>query len=217
MKIFIDTANIDEIRKAHSWGIIDGVTTNPTLIAREGTELKEQIRHITDIVDGPISVEVMGHSAEDMIKEARVYSDWSDNIVIKIPMTMEGLRAVHTLENESIITNVTLVFSIVQVLLAAKAGASYVSPFIGRIDDTGHDGMQVVRDSMIILGQYEYPTKLIVASIRHPLHVREAAIIGADIVTVPFQILEKMFGHPLTDIGIDRFIADWERAGITRQ
>ena len=208
MKIFIDTANIEEIKKAKEWGIIDGVTTNPSLIAKEGVEFREIIREIEKIIEGLISVEVTTQSAEEMVEEAHELCT-SPNIVVKIPMTEEGIKAVKQLE---IPTNVTLVFSANQALLAAKAGASYVSIFIGRLDDIGHEGMQVVRDTVEILNTYNFNTEVIVASIRHPLHVIEAAKAGAHIATIPFNVLEKMFRHPLTDIGLERFLNDWEKA-----
>jgi transaldolase len=199
MKIFIDTANLDEIRKANEWGIIDGVTTNPTLVAKENKDFKEIVQEIIRIVDGPISVEVISTDAEGMIKEAVEMSEWSQNIVVKIPMIPEGLKAVKILNTRNIKTNVTLVFSVNQALLAAKAGATYVSPFIGRLDDIGHDGMQIVRDMVGIFNCYNFKTEIIVASIRHPLHVIEAAKTGAHVATIPFSVIEKMFDHPLTD------------------
>jgi len=207
MKIFIDTANIEEIKKANEWGIIDGVTTNPSLIAKEGREFRENIREIEKIIDGPISVEVTSQSAEKMVEEALELCT-SPNIVVKIPMTEEGIKAVKKLE---IPTNVTLIFSVNQALLAAKAGASYVSIFIGRLDDIGHEGMQIVRDTVEALFSYDFETEVIVASIRHPLHVIEAAKAGAHIATIPFNVLEKMFTHPLTDIGLERFLKDWQK------
>ena len=211
MKIFIDTANIEEIKKANDWGVIDGVTTNPSLVAKEGREFKELIREIVNIVNGPISVEVISTSAEGMVKEAVELSKWSQNIVVKIPMIPEGLKAVKILSAKGIKTNVTLVFSGNQALLAAKAGATYVSPFIGRLDDIGHDGMQIVRDMVEVFNTYNFKTEVIVASIRHPLHVIEAAKAGAHVATVPFKVIEKMFKHPLTDIGLERFLEDWKK------
>lgn len=211
MKIFIDTANLDEIRKANEWGIIDGVTTNPTLVAKENKDFKEIVQEIIRIVDGPISVEVISTDAEGMIKEAVEMSEWSQNIVVKIPMIPEGLKAVKILNTRNIKTNVTLVFSVNQALLAAKAGATYVSPFIGRLDDIGHDGMQIVRDMVGIFNCYNFKTEIIVASIRHPLHVIEAAKTGAHVATIPFSVIEKMFDHPLTDIGLKNFLKDWKK------
>ncbi|MDD5473254.1 MAG: fructose-6-phosphate aldolase [Candidatus Methanoperedens sp.] len=209
MKIFIDTANLDEIRKANEWGIIDGVTTNPTLVAKENKDFKEIVREIIRIVDGPISVEVISTDVEGMIKEAVEMSEWSQNIVVKIPMIPEGLKAVKILNGRNVKTNITLIFSVNQALLAAKAGATYVSPFIGRLDDIGHDGMQIVRDMVNVFKLYNFKTEIIVASIRHPLHVIEAAKAGAHVATIPFNVIEKMFAHPLTDIGLERFLSDW--------
>lgn len=212
MKIFLDTANIAQIKEAASWGVVDGVTTNPTLIAKEGRDFKETIKEISKIVDGPISAEVMSDKAEDMVKEARKLAAWSKNVVVKIPMTAEGLKAVSELKKEGIKTNVTLVFSANQALLAAKAGAAYVSPFVGRLDDNGWDGMSMIWDLVEIFQQYSFDTQIIVASVRHPLHVTEAAQAGAHIATVPFDVLKKMLNHPLTDDGIARFKKDWESA-----
>lgn len=210
MKIFIDTANVDEIREAESWGIIDGVTTNPSLIAKEGRNFEEVVKEITSIVDGPISAEVISLEHEGMVEEARKLSKIHKNIVIKIPMCIEGLKAVHTLSNEGIETNVTLIFSAAQALLAARAGASYVSPFIGRIDDNGADGMQLVTDIAEIFNNYSIPTEIIAASVRGPMHAVNAALAGADIATIPFKVLQQMTKHPLTDLGIERFLKDWE-------
>ncbi len=210
MKIFIDTANLDEIRKANDWGIIDGVTTNPTLVAKEKRDFKDIVREIIRIVDGPISVEAISMDVDGMVNEAIEMSEWAQNIVVKIPMTPEGLKAVKILNGKNIKTNVTLIFSVNQALLAAKAGATYVSPFIGRLDDIGHDGMQIVRDMANIFDKYDFKTEIIVASIRHPLHVIEAAKAGAQIATIPFNVIEKMFSHPLTDAGLDRFLKDWK-------
>ena len=211
MKIFIDTANIEEIKKANDWGVIDGVTTNPSLVAKEGREFKELIREIVNIVNGPISVEAISTNAEGMVKEAVELSKWSQNIVVKIPMIPEGLKAVKILGAKEIKTNVTLAFSVNQALLAAKAGATYVSPFIGRLDDIGHEGMQIVRDMVKIFNIYDFKTEVLVASIRHPLHVIEAAKAGAHVATIPFNVIEKMFKHPLTDIGLERFLEDWKK------
>jgi transaldolase len=211
MKIFIDTANIDEIRTANDWGVIDGVTTNPTLVAKEGKDFKSIVNQILSIVDGPISVEVISTDAEGMVKEAVEMSKWSKNIVIKIPMIPEGLKAVKILNEKGIKTNVTLVFSVNQALLAAKAGATYVSPFIGRLDDIGHDGMQIIRDLVLIYKLYNFKTEIIVASVRHPLHVVESAKIGAHVATIPYGVIEKMFKHPLTDIGLEKFLKDWKK------
>jgi len=212
MKFFIDTANVDAIRKAHQRGMVDGVTTNPSLVAKEGRNFREIVDEIASFVDGPISLEVVSEDAEGMIEEARELNGWIDNAAIKIPMTWEGLKAVKVLSDEEIHTNVTLCFSANQALLAAKAGASFISPFIGRLDDVGKTGMQLVDEIVQIYMNYGYATEVIVASIRHPMHVLEAAYIGADIATIPPSVLEKMVNHPLTDVGIERFLADWEKA-----
>ena len=214
MKFFIDTANIDEIKKAGDWGIIDGVTTNPTLVAREKKDFKVLIQEILKIIDGPVSVEAVSPDAEGMVREAEGFAAWSDNVVVKIPMTPEGIKATGILTKKNIKTNVTLIFSANQALLAAKAGATYVSPFIGRLDDSGTDGMQVVKDIHAICRNYSFDTQIIVASIRHPLHVTEAAKVGADVTTIPFSVLEKLFLHPLTDKGLEIFERDWKKAGL---
>lgn len=211
MKVFIDTANVDEIKKANDWGIVDGVTTNPTLVAKEGKDFKALINEILSIVNGPISVEVISTDSEGMVREALEISKWSENIVIKIPMIPEGLKAVKILNEKGIKTNVTLVFSVNQAILAAKAGATYVSPFIGRLDDIGHNGMQIIQDMAQIYKSYNFKTEIIVASIRHPLHVIEAAKTGAHVATIPFGVIDKMFKHPLTDIGLENFLKDWEK------
>ena len=211
MKFFIDTANVEAIRKAHERGMVDGVTTNPSLVAKEGRNFRKIVDEIASFVKGPISLEVVSEDAEGMVKEARELNGWVDNAAIKIPMTWEGLKAVKICADEGIQTNVTLCFSPNQALLAAKAGASFVSPFIGRLDDIGHVGMQVVVDIAQIYAIYDYDTEIIVASIRHPVHVYEAALVGADIATIPPAVLDKMVNHPLTDVGIERFLADWEK------
>lgn len=211
MKIFIDTANLDEIRELASWGVIDGVTTNPTLVAKSGRGFKEIVKEIFDIVDGPISLEAVSIKAEDMIKESRNLAKIHKNVVVKIPMTPEGLKAVKVLSKEGIKTNVTLVFSANQALLAAKAGATYVSPFIGRLDDIGQEGMQIIEEIMDIFTNYNIKTEVIVASIRHPIHVIQAARLGAHIATVPPDVIRKMVGHSLTDIGVEKFLKDWEK------
>jgi len=211
MRIFLDTANLEEIRTAVSWGVIDGITTNPTLLAKEGGKFEEQISKILGIVDGEISVEIMSSDVEEMVKEAVKIHEWSPNIVIKVSMSSVGMKVVRRLGMLGINTNVTLVFSSTQALLAAKAGATYVSPFVGRLDDIGCEGMQVVKDIITIFDMYDYDTEVIVASVRHPLHVIEAMKIGADVVTIPFTVLEKMFHHPLTDIGIQKFLEDWRK------
>jgi transaldolase len=211
MKIFLDTANIDEIKEANSWGIIDGITTNPTLMAKEKREYDEIVKEIVAIVDGPISAEAMCAKCDDIVKEARALSKIHKNIVVKIPMTTEGLKAVKKLSAEGVKTNVTLVFSPNQALLAAKAGAAYVSPFIGRLDDIGAHGMDIIEQIMKVYRNYDFKTQVIVASIRHPIHVLQAAMIGADIATVPFEVLKKMTQHSLTDVGIEKFKCDYEK------
>jgi transaldolase len=211
MKIFIDTANINEIREAYSWGVIDGVTTNPSLIAKEGKDFRKVIEEICSIVDGPISAEAVSMDAEGMIKESRELSKIHKNIVVKIPMTKEGLKAVKKVSSEGIKTNMTLIFSPNQALLSAKAGATYVSPFVGRLDDISHVGMDIVGQIVEVFDNYAFETEVIVASIRNPLHVVEAAMMGAHVATIPFNVLEQMLKHPLTDIGIKRFLEDWEK------
>lgn len=217
MKIFIDTANLKEIKEAAGWGILDGVTTNPTLIAREKKNFAELIKEIYAIIDGPISAEVLSLECAGMTEDARRLAKLGKNIAVKIPMTSEGLKAVRILSREKIMTNVTLCFSSTQALLAAKAGATFVSAFIGRLDDISHDGMRLVQETKQIFGNYGFSTQIIVASIRHPLHVLEAAKAGADIATIPFNVLEKLIKHPQTDIGIDRFLQDWQNLSHTEQ
>ncbi|EHV9048785.1 fructose-6-phosphate aldolase [Listeria monocytogenes] len=212
MRFFIDTANVEEIKKANRMGFIAGVTTNPSLVAKEGRVFNEVIQEITSIVDGPISGEVVSLEADEMIAEGRVIAKIHPNMVVKIPMTGEGLAAVKVLTEEGIKTNVTLVFSATQALLAARAGATYVSPFLGRLDDIGDDGLVLIRDIADIFEIHGIPTEIISASVRHPIHVIECAKAGADIATVPFKVFEQMLKHPLTDSGIDKFLADWEAA-----
>jgi len=211
MKIFIDTADINEIREANALGVIDGVTTNPSLVARTGKDFKTVISEIVAEVDGPISAEAVSLDSEGMIKEGRELAKIHKNIVVKIPMTTEGLKAVKVLSSEGLRTNVTLMFSANQALLAAKAGATYVSPFVGRLDDISHDGMDLVSDILEIYSNYGFDTEIIVASIRHPLHVLESARLGADVATIPLAVIEKLAKHPLTDKGIDQFLKDWEK------
>ena len=211
MKFFIDTADVDEIREAHALGILDGVTTNPTLVAKTGRKFEEVISEICSIVPGPVSAEVVATDTQGMIEEARRNASLAPNVVVKIPLIPAGLKAVKALAAEGIKTNVTLCFSAVQALLAAKAGANYISPFVGRLDDRGHQGMEIVQHIRTIYDNYGFETEIIVASIRHPLHVLEAALIGADIATVPFATFEKLVSHPLTDEGLERFLADWEK------
>jgi transaldolase len=211
MKIFLDTADVKAIREIATLGIVDGVTTNPTLIAREGRDFWEVLHEICQIVDGPISAEVISLDSEGMLREARRLAQVHQNIVIKVPLTREGLKATKVLSGEGIRTNMTLVFSSPQALLAAKAGATYVSPFVGRLDDMGAVGMDLVREIVTIYENYDYPTQVIVASIRNPLHVIEAALAGAHVATIPPSVIEQLLRHPLTDLGIERFLADWEK------
>ena len=213
MKFFIDTANIEEIKKADELGMVDGVTTNPSLVAKEGREFKGLIKEICDIVDGPVSAEVISVEAKAMIKEAEGLSKLADNIVVKIPLIEEGLKAVRVLAEEGISTNVTLCFSPLQALLAAKAGATYISPFIGRLDDISQRGMDLVEEIAIIYDNYGFETEIIVASVRNPVHVLDAALIGADIATIPFKVIQQLIKHPLTDIGLEKFLADWKKQG----
>jgi transaldolase len=211
MKFFIDTANIDEIKEANSMGMVDGVTTNPSLIAKEKRPFEQIIRDICQIVDGPVSAEVIAVDAAGMVVEARELVKIHPNVVVKIPMLVDGLKAVRTLTREGIKTNVTLVFSPLQALMAAKAGATYVSPFIGRLDDLSQDGLDLVEQIVDIYDNYDFDTEIIVASIRNPLHVLESARMGADIATIPFNVLAKLAAHPLTDKGLQAFLADWEK------
>jgi len=211
MKFFIDTANIEEIKEASRMGMVDGVTTNPSLIAKEGRDFQTVIQEICAIVDGPISAEVISVDTEGMIDEARTLAKIHENIVVKIPMTVDGLKAVRQLSDEGIKTNVTLVFSSLQALMAAKAGATYVSPFVGRLDDLSQDGMQLIEQMVEIYNNYAFETEIIVASIRNPIHVLESAMIGADIATIPFKVLAKLAAHPMTDKGLAAFLSDWEK------
>ncbi|MCI5162467.1 MAG: fructose-6-phosphate aldolase [Candidatus Electrothrix sp. AX5] len=211
MKFFIDTANIDEIKKGLELGMVDGVTTNPSLISKEQRPFTDILADICDLVDGPISAEVISLDAEGMVAEGRELAAIHENIVIKVPMIEEGLKAVKRLSAENIKTNVTLIFSSTQALLAAKAGATYVSPFVGRIDDLSLDGMELVGDIMTIFANYSLPTEVIVASIRSPQHVAQSALIGADIATIPYKVIAQLAKHPLTDIGMEKFLADWEK------
>lgn len=212
MKIFIDTANVEEIKRVAEWGILDGVTTNPSLIAKEGRDLKEVIEEICSIVDGPISAEVMSLESKKMVEEARELVKLHKNVVIKIPMCEEGLKAVAILAKDGIKTNVTLIFSAQQALLAAKAGASFVSPFLGRLDDIGNEGITIISDIADIFEIYGIETEIISASVRHPIHVLECAKAGSDIATIPYKVLVQMLKHPLTDIGIEKFIEDYNKS-----
>lgn len=211
MKFFMDTANVDEIRQGLDWGLVDGVTTNPTLVAREGRSFEEVVKEIAGIVDGPVSAEVVSVTAPEMIAEARGLAEWAANIVVKIPLISEGIKAVKVLSGEGINTNVTLCFSANQALLAAKAGASYISPFVGRMDDTGQDGFEVVEEIKQIYDNYGWSTEIIVASVRSPLTVKWAALAGAHIATIPFKAMEALFKHPMTDVGLESFLEDWRK------
>ena len=211
MKFFIDTANLDEIKEAAALGILDGVTTNPSLMAKEKGNYQEILKEICRMVNGPVSAEAVSCDTAGMVQEAEELSQIHKNIVIKIPMTKEGLKAIRILDSKGIRTNCTLIFSPIQALLAAKAGASFVSPFVGRLDDVSHYGMDLVQQIVTIFRNYEISTEVIVASIRHPLHVVEAALMGADIATIPFKVIEQLFKHPLTDVGIQKFLEDWKK------
>ncbi|HEX7342764.1 MAG TPA: fructose-6-phosphate aldolase [bacterium] len=211
MKFFIDTANLDEIRSAASMGLLDGVTTNPSLVAKEKRDFFELLKEICKIVNGPISAEVVALEAPGMLKEAHVLAKIHENITIKCPMTIEGLKACKSLSGEGIKVNMTLVFSASQAILAAKAGATFVSPFVGRLDDVSTDGMELIEQIVTIYENYDFTTEILVASVRHPIHVVQAALIGAHVVTMPYKVIEQLAKHPLTDVGIDRFLKDWEK------
>lgn len=211
MKIFLDTANLEQIKEAASWGIVDGVTTNPTLVSKENMKFEDLIKKICKVVTGPVSVESVSTKAKDIIEEARGLAKLAENIAVKIPICVEGLKATKVLSSEGIKVNTTLIFSSNQALLAAKAGTAFVSPFIGRLDDISHEGMALIDEIVTIFNNYGFETEIIVASIRHPLHVVESALAGADIATIPFAVLDKMVKHPLTDIGIEKFLKDWSK------
>uniref|UniRef100_A0A832D264 Probable transaldolase n=1 Tax=Ignavibacterium album TaxID=591197 RepID=A0A832D264_9BACT len=211
MKFFIDTANINEIKEAAALGILDGVTTNPSLVSKEGKDFRKLLDEILALVDGPVSAEVISTDYDGILKEARDYASIHHNIVVKVPLIKEGLKAVRTLSAEGIKTNVTLCFSPSQALLAAKAGATYISPFVGRLDDVSTSGMDLISQIVQIYRNYDYKTQVLVASIRHPLHVVEAALMGADVCTMPFNVIDKLFNHPLTDIGLEKFLSDWKK------
>ena len=212
MKFFIDTANINEIKEAAALGILDGVTTNPSLVAKEGKDFRKLLDEILAIVDGPVSAEVVSTDYDGILKEAHELSKIHKNIVVKVPLIKEGLKAVRTLSSENINTNVTLCFSASQALLAAKAGATYISPFVGSLDDISHDGMELISQIVQIYKNYNYKTQVLVASIRHPLHLVEAALMGADVCTMPFPVIDKLFNHPLTDLGLEKFLSDWKKS-----
>ena len=211
MKIFLDTANLDSIRKFNDMGLLDGITTNPSLMSKEGGNPKNAMSEITKIISGDVSLEVVSTEYDGMIEEGKRLREYGNNVVVKVPMTPAGLKACKSLSSQGIPVNVTLIFSPNQALLAAKSGAKYVSPFIGRLDDIGHDGMNLIQEIKEIFSNYEFKTEILVASVRHPLHVVESAKIGADVVTLPPAVLEKMLKHPLTTIGLDNFLADWEK------
>lgn len=214
MKFFIDTANLDEIRECNELGLIDGVTTNPSLVAKEGTvDFKEHLAKICEMVKGDISAEVTALDTEGMLREGRDYAKVAPNVVVKCPLTMDGLKATRQLREEGIKVNVTLCFSAAQALLAAKAGATYISPFIGRLDDIAQDGMQLIRDIVQIYDNYGFATEVLAASIRHPMHIVDCALAGADVATIPFKVLQQLVKHPLTDKGLDAFLADWKKSG----
>jgi len=215
MKFFLDTANVGEIRQAASLGLIDGVTTNPSLVAKEGRPFEELIHEICELVQGPVSAEVVSTEADGMLEEARRLARIHEHVVVKCPLTREGLKATRTLADEDIRVNVTLCFSPTQALLAAKAGAAYISPFVGRLDDISYDGMELIQQILTIYENYGFPTEVLVASIRHPKHILEAALMGADVATIPFKAFDAMFNHPLTDKGLAAFLADWEKARET--
>jgi len=215
MKLFVDTGRVDEVRKAAEWGILDGVTTNPSLIAQAGRGFKETVLEICSILPhGSISAEVVGTTVEDILREGREIASWSPNIVVKVPMTPAGIAATRQLTREGIRVNMTLVFSPAQALLAAKAGATYISVFVGRVDDVSSEGMRTIEDAVQIVENYGFDSEVLVASIRHPMHVVEAARLGAHIATMPFKVMEQLFQHPLTDIGLQRFLDDWRKAGL---
>jgi len=211
MKFFIDTGNIEEIKEGFRLGMVDGVTTNPTLVAKENKDFDTVVKEILEIVEGPVSLEVISLDAEGMIAEGRELAKLADNVVVKVPMLTEGLKATKILSNEGIRVNQTLVFSPIQALMAAKAGAAYVSPFVGRLDDISHVGMDLVEQIITIFDNYDFDCEVLVASVRNPLHVLEAALMGADVATIPFKVLVQLAKHPLTDIGVDKFLADWEK------
>jgi transaldolase len=211
MKFFIDTANLDEIREAHALGLLDGVTTNPSLLSKEDGSPTDVIRNIAELVPGPVSAEVVAMDAEGMVREGLALREIADNIVVKIPMTLEGLKAIRTLTAQGIPTNCTLVFSATQAILAAKAGATFLSPFVGRLDDLAVEGMDLIEEIVEIYQNYDFQTEVLVASVRSPLHVAQAAQIGADVVTIPAKVFSQLASHPLTDLGLERFLADWDK------
>ncbi len=211
MKFFLDTANLDAIKHYAAFGFVDGVTTNPSLIAKEGVSLEKRIKEISEVVNGPISAEVIATTYEEMLKEGRTYASWHKNIYVKLPMTPDGVKATYTLSQEGIKVNVTLIFTASQALIAAKAGAKLVSPFIGRLDDISFDGMKLIEEIVDMFVNYDFDTEVLVASVRHPRHVVDSAKLGADVITMPAEVMEKLFQHPLTDIGVEKFLKDWEK------
>lgn len=211
MKFFLDTADVEEVREAATWGVLDGVTTNPSLVAKTGKTFREVLCDIAEAVPGPVSAEVTATDMAGMLDQAHEYADLASNIVIKIPLIVEGLKTVKKLSEEGIKTNVTLCFSSTQALLAAKAGATYISPFVGRLDDIGHEGIELIREIRTIFDNYDFSTQILVASARGPIHVRDAALIGADVVTLPFKVFEMLARHPLTDSGLEKFLDDWKK------
>jgi transaldolase len=215
MRFFLDTADLDEIATGLEWGMVDGVTTNPSIIAKQGKPYLPTVREIAHLVPGPVSGEVLATDYHGMLEQGRRLADLADNVVVKVPLGPPGLRAVRTLRAEGTLCNVTLCFSAPQALLAAKAGAAYISPFVGRIDDIGGVGMQLIEEILTIYRQYDFATEVLVASVRHPEHLLQAALMGAEVATIPFGVLERLYQHPLTDLGLDRFLADWNRTGRT--
>lgn len=215
MEFFLDTADLDEIRQGLDWGMVDGVTTNPSLIAKQGRPYLPTVREIAELVPGPVSGEVLATDLDGMLDQGRRLADLAENVVVKIPLLPVGLQVVRTFADEGIRTNVTLCFSANQALLAAKAGASYISPFVGRLDDVGQDGMELIADIVEIYENYDFDTEVLVASVRHPMHVHQSALLGADVATIPFKALEQLYKHQLTDIGLAKFLADWEKTGKT--
>ncbi len=213
MKFFLDTADVDQIRRGLEWGMVDGITTNPSLIAKQGKPYLPTVKEIAEMVPGPVSGEVLATEHGEILEQARTLAGLADNVVVKVPLLPDGLRAVRDLADEGIRTNVTLCFSPTQALLAAKAGAAYISPFVGRVDDVGGSGMDIVEQIVGIYANYDFDTEVLVASVRHPLHVVQASLIGADVATLPFSTLEKLYKHPLTDVGLEKFLSDWEKTG----
>ena len=213
MQFFLDTADLAEIRTGLDWGMVDGVTTNPSLVAKQGKRYLDTVREVAALVPGPVSGEVLATDLDGILAQGRVLAAISDNIVVKVPLGPAGLQAVRLFAQDGIRCNVTLCFSAAQALLAAKAGAAYISPFIGRLDDVGNDGMRLIEEIVTIYNQYDFDTKVLVASVRHPIHVVQAAMLGADVATLPFKVLESLYKHPLTDIGLEKFLADWKKTG----